>query len=28
MSADPILHFRADVYAESVFRRTGVRRQA
>jgi catalase len=28
LSADPILHVRADVYAESVFRRSGARREA
>jgi catalase len=28
LSADPILLFRSEAYAESVFRRTGVRRQA
>ena len=28
LSGDPILRFRSDAYAESVFRRTGVRRQA
>jgi catalase len=27
LSADPILHARADIYAESVFRRSGARRQ-
>ena len=28
LSADPILHARADIYAESVFRRSGARREA